>query len=106
MPARTDQRMPNALPAAIHVERSWPAPWQRGAALSPLVTDGTPPRRTLDFWASRSHELRGTTRRVGVAAGRVTGAGALPAAGLRTLRVSHFCGRSALSSTATSLLPV
>src|SRR3954454_10651216 len=36
--ARTDQRRPKALAAALQVGTSCPEPWQRGAALRPVRT--------------------------------------------------------------------
>src|SRR3954462_11445746 len=53
MPARIDQRRPNARAAAFQVGTSCADPWQRGSAFSPVVIDGTPPSRAFDVRASR-----------------------------------------------------
>src|SRR3954452_5730532 len=83
IPARTVQRMPNALPAAFHVDRSCAGPWQRGTAFRPVRTDGTPCRRRLELRASRVHVLP-PSGRVGALTG-AAGRGAAGVAGLRTL---------------------
>src|SRR3954452_5323014 len=60
--ARTVQRRPNAFAAAFQVGTSWGAPWQRGTALSPVLTCGWRP--ALGRYASvRSEAPSGRTGR-------------------------------------------